>query len=113
MYAPSRKGTRLYIMGLVNFVLTKGQDNKIWLDKIAGLVKDYRITIIIDNSISCFNDLMNPHSLQTVISFLQIFSSVSIPFFDIIIAKKEKPIILLSGQDSFISLTSKSPVWQA
>ena len=113
MYAPSRKGTRLYIMGLVNFVLTKGQDNKIWLDRIAGLVKDYRITIIIDNSISCFNDLMNPHSLQTVISFLQIFSSVSIPFFDIIIATKEKPIILLSGQDSFNSLTSKSPVWPA
>ena len=113
MYAPSRKGTRLYIMGLVNFVLTKGQDNKIWLDKIAGLVKDYRITIIIDNSISCFNDLMNPHSFQTIISFIQIFSSVSIPFFDIIIAKKEKPIILMSGQDSFNSLTSKSPVWPA
>jgi hypothetical protein len=113
MYAPSRKGTRLYIMGLVNFVLNKGQDNKIWLDKIAGLDKDYRITIIIDNSISCFNNLMNPHSLQIVISILQIFSSVSIPFFDIIIATKEKPIILLSGQDSFNSLTSKSPVWPA
>ena len=113
MYAPSRKGTRLYIMGLVNFVLTKGQDNKIWLDKIAGLVKDYRITVIIDNSSSCFNDLMRSHSFQTVFSFLQIFSSVSIPFFDIIIAKKEKPIILLSGQDSFNSLTSKSPVWPA
>lgn len=113
MYAPSRKGTRLYIMGLVNFVLTKGQDNKIWLDKIAGLVKDYRITVIIDNSTSCFNDLMNPHSFQSVISFLQIFSSISIPFFDIIIAKKEKPIILLSGQDSFNSLTLKSPIWPA
>ena len=113
MYAPSRKGTRLYIMGLVNFVLTKGQDNKIWLDKIAGLVKDYRITIIIDNSVSCFNDLMNPHSFQTIISFIQIFSSVSIPFFDIIIAKKEKPIILLSGQDCFNSLTLKSPIWPA
>lgn len=57
MYAPSRKGTRLYIMGLVNFVLTKGQDNKIRLDKIAGLFKDYRITVIIDNSSSFFNDL--------------------------------------------------------
>lgn len=100
-------------MGLVNFVLTKGQDNKIWLDKIAGLVKDYRITIIIDNSISCFNKLMSPHSMQTIISFIQIFSSVSIPFFDIIIAKREKPIILLSGQDSFNSLTAKSPVWPA
>ena len=113
LYAPSRKGTGLYIMGLANFVFTKGQYNKIFLDKIAGLVKDYRITIIIDNSISCFNDLMNSHSFQTVISFIQVFSSVSIPFFDIIIAKKDKPIILLSGQDSFNNLTYKSNVWPA
>ena len=73
MYAPSRKGTRLYIMGLVNFFLTKGKDNKIWLDKIAGLIKDYLITVIIDNPSSCFNDLMRSHSFQTVFSFLQFF----------------------------------------
>ena len=28
MYVPSIKGNRLYIIGLINFVLTKGQDNK-------------------------------------------------------------------------------------
>ena len=89
-------------MGLVNLVLTKGQDNKIWLDKIAGLVKDYRIIVIIDNSSSCFNDLMRSHSFQTVFSFLQIFSSVSIPFFDIIIAKKENQLFYY--QDKIVSI---------
>ena len=33
MYSPSTKGTRLYLMGLINFCITHGQDNKIWLEK--------------------------------------------------------------------------------
>ena len=33
MYAPSVKGTRLYLVGLVKFIITGGQDNKIWLEK--------------------------------------------------------------------------------
>lgn len=33
MYAPSIKGTRLYLVGLVKFIITAGQDNKIWLEK--------------------------------------------------------------------------------
>lgn len=30
IYSPSAKGTRLYLMGLINFCITRGQDNKIW-----------------------------------------------------------------------------------
>ena len=55
MFSPSSKGTRLYLMGLINFCITHGQDNKIWLEKNKGLKKDYRATVIIDSSISCFN----------------------------------------------------------
>ena len=50
MYIPSIKGNRLYIIGLINFVLTNGKDNKIWLEKKGGLKRDYRISIIIDSS---------------------------------------------------------------
>ena len=50
MYAPSSKGSRLYIKGLIYFILTNGQENKIWLEKKAGLKRDYRISIIIDSS---------------------------------------------------------------
>lgn len=64
--APSTKGTKLYIQGLIKFCLTDGQENKIWLEKIAGLKRNYRVTVVIDASNSCFNELMYPHSLQTV-----------------------------------------------
>ena len=57
MYAPSVKGTRLYLEGLVKFIITGGQDNKIWLEKKAGLKRDYRISVIIDASKSCFNNI--------------------------------------------------------
>ena len=58
MYSPSTKGTRLYLMGLINFCITHGQDNKIWLEKNKGLKKDYRVSVIIDSSISCFNEFI-------------------------------------------------------
>ena len=68
MYSPSTKGTRLYLMGLINFCITHGQDNKIWLEKNKGFKKDYRVTVIIDSSISCFNSYMRPHSIKTVLA---------------------------------------------
>ena len=55
MYAPSIKGTKFNIIGLINFCLTNGQYNKIYLDKIAGLKRDYRISVIISfNTILLF-----------------------------------------------------------
>ena len=76
MYSPSTKGTRLYLMGLINFCITHGQDNKIWLEKNKGLKKDYRVTVIIDSSISCFNEYMRPHSIKTVLAVMRMLSLV-------------------------------------
>ena len=111
MYSPSTKGTRLYLMGLINFCITHGQDNKIWLEKNKGLKKDYRVSIIIDSSISCFNDYMRPHSIKTVLSVLRMLSLVEIPYFDLIIATSKKPIVLCCGNDTTNSLNMKSNLW--
>ena len=111
MYSPSTKGTRLYLMGLINFCITRGQDNKIWLEKNKGLKKDYRVSVIIDSSISCFNDYMRPHSIKTVLSIMRMISLVEIPFFDLIIATPTKPIVLSCGNDTTNSLNIKSNLW--
>ena len=111
MYSPSTKGTRLYLMGLINFCITHGQDNKIWLEKNKGLKKDYRATVIIDSSISCFNDYMRPHSIKTVLAILRMLSLVEIPYFDLIIATPTKPIVLSCGNDTTNSLNFKSNLW--
>jgi midasin (ATPase involved in ribosome maturation) len=111
MYAPFTKGSRLYIKGLIYFILTNGQENKIWLEKKTGLKRDYRISIIIDSSRSCFNELMRVHSYQIVVEILSIFSYIQIPYLDIIIAREHEPLILCLGQDSLNSLTINSPIW--
>ena len=111
MFSPSNKGTRLYLIGLINFCITHGQDNKIWLEKNKGYKKDYRVTVIIDSSVSCFNDYMRPHSIKTVLAVLRMLSLVEIPFFDLIIATKNKPIVLSCGNDTTNSLNAKSNLW--
>lgn len=111
MYSPSSKGTSLYLMGLINFCITHGQDKKIWLEKNKGLKKDYRVRVIIDSTISCFNDYMRPHSIKTVLAVLRMLSLVEIPYFDLIIATSKKPIVLCCGNDTTITLNMKSNLW--
>ena len=113
MYTPSVKGTRLYLVGLVKYMITGGQENKIWLEKKACLKRDYRISIIIDSSISCFNNINTIHSIQTIFTFLKILSIIEIPYFDLIIATDKEPIILSCGNDTTSSLNTKSILWSA
>jgi hypothetical protein len=110
--APSTKGNRIYLPGLIKFCLTDGQENKIWLEKIAGLKRDYRVSIIIDSSYSCFNPLMLPHSIQTIISLIGILAQIEIPFFDLIIATSKSSIILSINQNSQGALDpNSSDIW--
>ena len=112
MFAPSVKGTRLYLVGLVKYMITGGQENKIWLEKKAGLKRDYRMSVIIDSSISCFNKINISHSFKTIFSFLKYLSFIDIPYFDLIIATNKEPIILCSGNDTTSSLNSDSILWK-
>ena len=110
LYAPSNKGTKLNFSGLLNFFITNGQDDKIWLEKKDRLKKDYRVTIIIDSSISCFNKDSFYYSFSVIKSLFNIIYSSKIPFFDLIIATNKEPLVICSGQDSNI-LNNKSFIW--
>lgn len=99
-YAPSTRGTKLYLQGFIKFCITDGQENKIWLEKIAGLKRNYRISVVIDASNSCFNDLMYNHSLLTIITFLRTLATVEIPYFDLIVATADGPQILAINQNT-------------
>lgn len=112
LYAPSNKGTRLNFSGLLNFFITNGQDDKIWLEKKDRLKKDYRISIIIDSSISCFNKDSFYYSFSVIKSLFNIIYSSKIPFLDLIIATNKEPLVIFSGQDSNI-LNNKSFIWSS
>ena len=111
LYAPSTKGTKLNISGLLNFFMTHGQEAKIWLEKKERLKRDYRITVIVDSSKSCFNKDSFYFSFNILYSLLNIISSSKIPYFDLIIATNKNPVVLCSGQDSNI-LKNKTILWK-
>ena len=112
LYAPSNKGTKLNFSELLNFFITNGQENKIWLEKKDRLKKDYRVSIIIDSSRSCFNKDYFYYSFSVVKALLSVIFSSKIPYFDLIIATNEKPLVLCSGQDSKI-LNEQSFIWSS
>ena len=111
LYVPSTKGTKLNISGLLNFFMTHGQEAKIWLEKKERLKRDYRITVIVDSSRSCFNKDSFYFSFNILNSLLNIISSSMIPYFDLIIATNKNPVVLCSGQDSNV-LNNKTILWK-
>jgi hypothetical protein len=98
--APSAKGPMLYMSGLIRFCVTDGQDNSFWLEKIAGLKRTYRLTLVTDSSHSGFGDLMFAHSVQTLFGLLRMLSQIDISYFDLIVTTAGAPRILAINQNT-------------
>ena len=54
---------------------------------------------------------MSSHSIQTIIILLKLFINLEIPFFDLIIATKNKPIVLCLAQDIKYLFYSLNTLW--
>ena len=78
----STKGTEIDIMALILYTLHPVQQPMIYLEEKGGMIRDYSISIIIDNSKSCFSAFNEKHSYLTIINLFKIINSMSIPSFD-------------------------------
>lgn len=98
----STKGTEIDIEALILYTLRPVEEPKIYLENKGGLIRNYSITVIIDNSKSCFDELNERHSFQTIINLFHIINSMAIPSFDLILTTKEgnQPNILLFDKPS-------------
>lgn len=110
-YTPYAFGTLFNFPGLIRFLLTKGQDNKIFLAKKSGLVTSYSIYIVIDCSSSCFNTQSNNHAIQSILIILYILSKIDLPSVNLILTSQRGPIVLCSERTTFDALSPKSPLW--
>ena len=74
----------------------------IYLEDKGGMIRDYSITIIIDNSITCFSELNEKHSYLTIINLLNIIHEMAVPSFDLIITGgyNEKSNVLFFNKPS-------------
>ena len=98
----STKGTDIDIEALILYTLRPIEEPKFYLENKGGLIRNYSITVVIDNSKSCFDDLNERHSFQTIINLFHIINSMAIPSFDLILTTKEgnQPNILLFDKPS-------------
>ena len=89
-------------MSLILYTLCPVQEPMIYLEDKGGMIRDYSISVIIDNSKSCFIDINENHSYLTIINLLRIIYTMAIPSFDLIITRgyNEEPQILLFDKPS-------------
>ena len=106
----STKGTEIDVMALILYTLRPVEEPKIYLENKGGLIRNYSISVIIDNSKSCFNELNEKHSFQTMINLFHIINAMAIPSFDLIVTSKEgkRPNILLFDKPSVTIFKNES-----
>ena len=74
----------------------------IYLEDKGGMIRDYSITVVIDNSFTCLCELNEKHTYLTIINLLRIINAMAIPSFDLIVtgAYNENSNILIFNKPS-------------
>ena len=109
----TNEGTHIEITELIKYFLNPVPDPMIYVEILDGLIKNYGISIIIDNSQSCFNKISLAHSFETIRVLLSSIAAIDIPCFDLIITGEKNPFILCSEKTTIEALSEKSNVWPA
>ena len=98
----STKGSEIDVLQLILYTLCPVQEPMIYLEDKGGMIRDYSITIVIDNSITCFSEFNEKHSYLTIINLLKIINAINVPSFDLIVTGdfNEEPHILIFNKPS-------------
>ena len=109
----STTGTEIDITALLLHLINPSPEPKIYLEEKRGFIRNYSVTVIIDCSISCFNELSASHSFETIRILLSSLALIDIPSFDLIIATEKNPYILCSDIGTSRALSNKSELWKS
>ena len=76
-------------------------------------MRNYRVTIVLDTSISCLSELSFLHTFQTLNYLLCSCSCLDLPCFDFIAARNINPILICSEVGTINCLNEKSDFWSS
>ena len=107
----STTGSEIDIISLVISILNKEPRPKIFWEELGEMKRQYSVSIIIDNSISCFADISREHSFRIIRELLSALSYLDISKLDIILTTNNSPLILCSDVDSQNCLKNDSSLW--
>ncbi|CAF4522640.1 unnamed protein product, partial [Didymodactylos carnosus] len=89
---PDTKGNRLFIPGIVKFICTQGQYNRIYLNQIGSPKPEYRIALLLDQSVS----MTGPSyfsSVDILLSICAALNKVGIEDFNVLTFGKQVQLI--------------------
>ncbi len=100
-----------HITELIKYFLNPVPDPMIYVEILDGLIKNYGVSVIIDNSQSCFSKISLNHSFETIRILLSSLSAIDHPCFDLIVTSEKNPIVLCSEKTTMEALSEKSNIW--
>ena len=109
----SSTGTEFDIPSLILYLLAPTAEPMIYLEEKGGLIKNYCVTVIIDSSYSCFNELCFASSLQNIRFILSSLYAVDLPCFNLIVARSKNPYVLCTYTSTGAALQGKSLLWES
>ena len=107
----STTGSEIDIISLVISILNKEPRPKIFLEETGEMKRQYSVSIIIDNSISCFGDISREHSIKIIRELLSPLYYLEISKLDIILTTDNSPLVLCSDVNSQKCLKNDSSLW--
>ena len=105
------EGTHLDITELIKYSINKVPNPKLYREIRDGFIKNYGVSIILDTSTSCLNEICMSHTLQTLKILFSAISHDNIPCLDVIISREKEPIILASEKSANEILSENSMFW--
>ena len=108
----STQGSEFNITALIFHLLNPSPNPRIYLQKKTNDKRKYSVTIVVDSSYSCYNDLSGSHSFQTLRALLSSLNIYDLPSLNLIITGEKEPYILCSYVPSLKALKNNSNIWE-
>ena len=105
------EGTHLDVTELIKYSINKVPNPKLYREMRDGFIKNYGVSIVIDSSISCLNELSIFHTIQTLRILLSALYYDNLLCLDVIITTNKEPIIICSEKLGNEILNEKSSFW--
>ena len=112
-FSPSTKGSNISLKGFIQFYITQGQDQRIYLEKNTGHIPSYSLFIVIDGTESCFGKLSFNHSMQTIICNLYALKNVDFESVTIFVTNKKGVLELCHETSISETLNPSSDLYSA
>ena len=79
--------------------------------KLKDKFLNYRVTVIIDSSASCFGPLCSQHTWNTIQILFSALGEIDLPCFNLIVTGKPNPYIICSEKNTLEILSKESEIW--